>query len=408
MRISKLIAPALFLLAASFSHGALAQPALDLPPDPPPAPPTRVLGLSNVTLGGYGELHFNHLIPAEGDSSSEIDLHRLVLFVGYTFTDAIRFMSEIEVEHAHARADKAGEVAIEQAYIDWDLAGAALTLRAGVVLVPMGIINETHEPPTFHGVERPNVEKNIIPSTWREGGIGLVGRIGDSFRYQAYLLGGLDASGFSTSSGIRGGRQTVSEARADGLAFAGSVAYQPVVGLNLGLSGYLGNSGANADPYFDDAGAALDLSVLTAGVAAHAQYKGYGVEAKALFASFFISDTEALRTAKDADGEDAGKDVPAQTMGGYVEVAYNVLQSVESTQLQLLPFVRAEFYDTAASIEGRERTNADDNRAVTELVVGLSLRPAPQLVFKADAIFRSFGGDRDGETVIDLGVGFNF
>lgn len=388
----------------SSTGGALAAPAVDLPPEPP-APPT---GFANLTLGGYGELHFNHVIPAQGDSSSSLDLHRFVVFVGYSFTDTLRFQSELEVEHTVAGEGKPGEVSIEQAFIDWDLAGRALTLRAGIVLVPMGITNETHEPPTFHGVERPSVERVIIPSTWRESGIGLAGQLGDSFRYKAYLIGGLDASGFSLGSGIRGGRQHVAEARADGLAFVGAVSYQPVVGLDLGLSGYIGNAGANAAPTFDDSGDALDLAVMTAGVAAHAQYKGHGFEAKALFASFFIGDTEALRDAKDAVGADAGNDAPARTMGGYVEVAYNVLQSVESTQIQLLPFVRGEYYDTAATIDGRDETVADADRAVTEVAVGLTLRPVPQLAFKADAIFRSFGGDRDGDTLVNLGVGYNF
>jgi len=405
MRISSLIAASASWLATSAAVTALAQPAVELPPEPPPPPPPTFV---NLTVGGYGELHYSHVVPAEGDSRSSIDLHRFVMFLGYNFSDSIRFQSEVEVEHAFSGDGNPGQVAVEQAFVEWDLVGQALTLRAGVMLVPMGIINEIHEPPTFHGVERPNVERNIIPSTWREGGIGLVGRLGDSFRYKAYLVGGLDASGFSTGSGIRGGRQSVAEARADGLAFTGAISYQPLVGLDLGLSGYIGDAGANAGARFDSAGEPLELSVLTGGVAAHAQYKGHGLETKALFASFFIADTEALRSAKNADGSDAGNDAPARTVGGYVEVAYNVLQSVEATQLQLLPFVRAEYYDTAATIKGRDETPADRDRGVTELIVGLTLRPVPQLAFKADAIFRSFGGDRDGETVVDLGVGYNF
>ena len=392
------------LAVALTATSALAAPAIDLPPEPPESSS----GFGNVTLGGYGELHFNHVIPGTGDSSSELDMHRFVLFLGYSFSDAIRFQSEVEVEHAFAGDGKPGEVAVEQAFVDWDLVGRALTLRTGIVLVPMGLINQTHEPPTFHGVERPNVERNIIPSTWREGGIGFVGQIGDTFRYQAYLVGGLDASGFSTGSGIRGGRQSVAEARADGLAFTGAVSFRPIVGLDLGLSGYVGDAGANAGPLFDGDGAELDLSVMTAGVAAHAQYKGHGLEAKALFATFFIGDTDALRTAKDAAGVDAGADAPSRTQGGYVEVAYNVLQPLESTRIQLLPFVRAEYYDTAAAFEGRDSTDADDNRAVTDVVVGLTLRPVPQLAFKADAIFRSYGGDREGDTLVNLGVGYNF
>ena len=398
---SALTALALLTAAGRVAH---AEPTVELPPEAP----ALASPLGRTTLGGYGELHWNHRIPATGDATSELDLHRLVLFVGHAFTDALRFSSEIEVEHAIAGEGQPGYATIEQAYVDWDLAGRALTLRAGIVLVPMGLTNETHEPPTFHGVERPNVERNIIPTTWREGGLGLVGQVGERFRYQAYLLGGLDADGYSLGSGVRGGRQNVAEARADGLAFAGAVAWEPVVGLSLGLSGYLGQAGANATTErFGADGAALDLDVTTVGVAAHAQCKGHGLEAKALFATFFIGDTAALRDARDADGNADGKDLASQILGGYVEVAYDVLRSSGSA-IALLPFVRAEHYDTAAAFDGREASAADDDRAVTDLVLGATLRPVPQVAFKADVILRSFGGEKDAETLANLGVGFNF
>ena len=122
-------------------------------------------------LGGYGELHVNMLEnQLTGEESNILDLHRFVLFLQHDFTDRLRFNAELEIEHALSGGDAPGEVELEQAYIEYDWAQRH-SLKAGVFLVPVGILNETHEPPTFYGVERNPVEKNIIPTTWGEGGL---------------------------------------------------------------------------------------------------------------------------------------------------------------------------------------------------------------------------------------------
>jgi len=121
--------------------------------------------VDRTTIGGYGELHYNNYrgdTPAGVDQKNdEIDFHRFVLFFSHQFNDWISFRSEIELEHAIAGDGKAGEIELEQAYLDFAL-NKHYNVKAGVFLIPLGIINETHEPPTFYGVERNEVEKRII------------------------------------------------------------------------------------------------------------------------------------------------------------------------------------------------------------------------------------------------------
>jgi len=188
-----------------------------------------------VKLGGYGELHVNMLEnQANGESFNELDLHRFVLFYQHDFTDRIRFNSELEIEHALAGDDAPGEVELEQAYVEYDWADNH-SFKAGVFLVPVGMLNETHEPPTFYGVERNPVENRIIPTTWWEGGLAFTGGFGDAFRYD--LAG---HSGLYTTAGdayaIRAGRQKTAKARFDSQAYTGRLRWLGIPGLELSAS----------------------------------------------------------------------------------------------------------------------------------------------------------------------------
>ncbi len=125
-----------------------------------------------TTIGGYGELHYNNIDNKLGEDKKEFDFHRFVLFFGHEFTENTRFFSELEVEHSISGDGQNGEVELEQAYIEHDF-NQALTAKAGLFLMPVGIINETHEPPAFYGVERNPVEKDILPATWWEAGLAM-------------------------------------------------------------------------------------------------------------------------------------------------------------------------------------------------------------------------------------------
>ena len=189
----------------------------------------------STRFGGYGELHANMLEnQVTGEDSNVLDLHRFVMYFSHEFNDRTRFMSELEVEHALSGDDKPGEVELEQAYIEYDWA-TNQSLRAGVFLIPVGILNETHEPPTFYGVERNPVEKNIIPTTWWEGGLAFNGAFADGWRYDAAVHSGL-YTGAEDGYAIRAGRQKVAKAKFDSQAVTGRVRWLGIPGLELSAS----------------------------------------------------------------------------------------------------------------------------------------------------------------------------
>ena len=185
----------------------------------------------NTTLGGYGELHYNNL-----DKGSAIDFHRYVLFLNHQFADNLNFYSELEVEHSIAGEGKVGEVELEQAFIQWDY-NQSHNFKFGLFLIPLGILNETHEPDTFYGVERNTVEKNIIPATWWEGGFGFNGELAPGWGYDLAFHSGLnlDADNASASkrSSIRSARQKVGKANAENFAATARVSFSGYPGLRV-------------------------------------------------------------------------------------------------------------------------------------------------------------------------------
>jgi len=411
------------VILAATAPAEAAGPEIELAPDvdsattPTTEPPDVVTrGMrsqrfaSETPIGGYGELHLNVDLTDSDDPEATADLHRLVLFLAHSFSADLELYVEAEVEHTLVGDGKPGEVGIEQAYIDYRVLAEGgpigeLALRTGIVLVPMGILNQWHEPPIFHGVERTAVDKSVIPTTWREAAVGLVGRPTGSVRYEAYLMTGLDAGSFRASDGIRKGRQAVAKARTDGVAFAARVEVEPSVAYVVGASAYAGRAGGNLSGAFTSAGAPADLDVWVTGYALDARGRWAGLEARAVLASFSIGETAELRKLVDDQGDSLGIDVGSRLTGAYAEVAYDVFATLDTAH-QLLPFVRLEYVNTLAELDGRDRSDADDNRRFMELVAGLSWRPHPQVVFKGDLHRRTFRGDAEPMTLLDLGVGF--
>jgi hypothetical protein len=199
-----------------------------------------------VSLGGYGEVLYENFAGSREDdlpsgATDRLDALRAVLYVGYKFNDKILFNSEVEFEHGST--EDGGSVSLEFAYLDYQVS-PALGFRAGLLLSPMGFINELHEPPTFLGARRPETERQIIPSTWRESGIGIFGDAGQ-VSYRAYLVNGFDATGFG-AGGLRDGRQNGAEAAAVNFGAVGRVDFAPVLGLTVGTAAYLGKAGQGA------------------------------------------------------------------------------------------------------------------------------------------------------------------
>ncbi|AMV71382.1 FlxA-like family protein [Desulfuromonas carbonis] len=332
-----------------------------------------------LSVGGYGEAKYTHYTDDQGTAKDRADLVRLILYTGYKFSDKIVLNTELEFEHAKIEGgEEGGEVAVEFAQLDF-LLQQKINLRAGLMLVPVGITNEQHEPTQFHGNDRPLVERQVIPATWRELGVGAFGTLADGIDYKLYLVTGLDATGFN-ATGIRGGRQEGSKATAEDWGVVARLDFQPLLGLDLGASVYLGNSGQGSEF------SGQHPDVFTQLYEAHLQARHSGLEVKGLATLLRIDETGLLNG------------VPSQAMAGYGELAYDLLAWLAPRSGQYLaPFVRVEKIDYQGSSEDVEL-----------YVAGLSYKPHPQVVLKAD--YRKFDlqakADAPGE--INLGLGFIF
>jgi hypothetical protein len=348
-----------------------------------------------TSIGGYGEVHYSNL--SGPDTPGIVNVARFVLFLSHQFNDRIAFRSELEVEDTKVEAghDAAGEVSVEQVYLDYMFSPAA-TLRAGLLLAPIGIINETHEPTTFNGVERPTFDHDVIPTTWRDIGVGLVGQIpgASGLGYRVYLLNGLVASEFTADQGIREGRQEGQLASFANPSLTGRLEYgRP--GLKVGASFWYGGS-ANQDPALGTG--TFDNAVAL--VSADARYDAGPFMFRGVVANVSIADAEAINAA-------FGSGVGSRIAGGYLEGAYNVLSKLApaSTQ-QLNAFVRHERYNTQASVpDGVTRDDAFARRITT---VGLTYKPVYNVAFKGDYQLRRNRADVGEDEQLSLGVGYQF
>ncbi|MBL4663073.1 MAG: hypothetical protein JKY22_05865 [Flavobacteriaceae bacterium] len=345
-----------------------------------------------VTVGAYAEATYNQ---PEGDNG-ELDIQRMVLLFGYKFNEKTQFFTEVELEHV-------SEVFVEQAFINYSV-GDNISLRGGLMLIPMGIVNEYHEPTTFNGTERPAVDNVIVPTTWRELGVGVSGRFPDaSLSYQAYVFNGFKStqadgegglSGFlKGSNGLRGGRQKGIKSTVDSPTFSTKFDYYGILGLRLGLAGYFGQTQAE-DNIEEIDGANIGISM----VGFDARYAFQKWTARGQFIYTSLSDTEAYNNA-------TGRDLGSALMGYYAEVGYNLLPN--GAEQKLFVFTRYENYDTHASTEGDLVRNDAYNR--TDITTGLSYHIATGVVIKGDYQFRDNNVDNgDVSNRLNFGIGVWF
>lgn len=364
-----------------------------------------------TVVGGYGQFTLNSLRVGpdkDNDFITRANLRRLVLFIAHPITDDIRVYSELEWENALACDGCNGSAEVEQAFIEWKLLGDALALRAGLVLVPMGIINQWHEPPVFHGVDRPNVDTFVIPTTWRELGLGVTGELGEIWHYELYLTTTLDPLRLD-STGLPSALTFGSLARADAFAVTGRIEVEPLLAVIAGLSFFASDLGGNAE-YFRRNRSPRDLKLPLIGYALDARMRRYGIEARLVWAQFFFPNAGDLMAAFREDGSplfpnvDATGPIAQRIQGGYIELAYDVLHALNAGH-ELLPFVRLEIYDTQADVPAGYRS--DPALDVQELTMGVTYRPIPQLAFKSDVQLRDrrYGLD---ELQINAGFGYMF
>lgn len=362
-----------------------------------------------ISLGGYGEMVYQDYDSQKDSGAASgkkdtLDYLRFVLYVGYRFSEKFVFNSEIEIEHA--AEDKRGEVSVEMATLDY-LHSPVLNARGGLLLVPMGFINELHEPTVFHGVNRPNVERNIIPTTWRENGVGLFGQVG-SVAYRTYMINGFQAvndyavsgssgnvSGYSSSSGVRDGRQKGSKAYAEDWGWVGRLDYSGIPGLLVGGSLYTGQAGQDA--VVDS----QQLSAPTTLWEAHGDFQWEGVELRGLYSRASVGEVSLINTAQGFNGKNS---VGEQMWGGYGQLAYNVL-SRNKKGIYLAPFFRYERYNTQARVPDGFASDPANDRM--EMVYGLTYKPIATVVLKGE-----YQNNRNrADSAVDqwnLGLGYMF
>jgi len=330
------------------------------------APPPRE---GVPTLSGYMETHLNKV----QDQPTVVDLHRFVLMIGHSFSDRLKFWSEVEVEHAFVEGgEETGEVAIEQAYVDL-MISRRVNLRAGMVLVPVGIQNERHEPPTFHGVERTFVDSVIVPSTWRDTGIGLFGELGRGFSYRAYVLPGMNAAEFSAEEGIAGGRQQGSRADASDPAVTGRLEFRRG-GLTAGASMWHGGAGFGL--------IRLDIETPTVNVSSlDARFRRGRHELRGQWSMVNIAAAGDLNRALQLQSGNS-PNIASRLMGAYAEAATRV--SPNAWAHEVVVFGRYELFDTQNRMPAGFLPLQELQRKA--LVIGATYFPDPDVAFKFDVV----------------------
>lgn len=370
----------------------------------------------DTVVGGYGELHGSWADKnrmnngsAKFDKTSKIwDFHRFVTFLGHKFSDKIRFFSELEVEHAFVEGgEEKGEIELEQAFLDFSLQ-PQINIRAGILLAPIGIVNETHEPPTFNTVERGRYNKELIPTTWFDAGAGIHGIIANQLSYQLYLMAGLNGSQFS-SDGIRSGRQEGFKSSAANPSVAARTVWRGIEGVAIGASLFAGGTG-NGN-YNVGAGlfaapvvlAAFDIDVRKSGFLLRAEAGQWWIDANDLNAAFHSNATGVTQPGA----------VARNIAGFYVETGYDLGNHIASQWVAaLIPFARMDLID-------KNSTPAKDlawNGALAnlDLTFGLHYKPLYNVSVKfdwllaqdVDYLARKDGGR--GSSTIELGLGYFF
>lgn len=331
----------------------------------------------HTQVGGYGELHYNNL-----DSKEEVDFTRFVLYFNHQFSDKIRLYSELELEHSIAGDGQNGEIELEQAYIEFDLTDTQHA-QAGLFLIPVGILNQTHEPTTFYGVNRNPVERNIIPTTWWEAGGGFHGELGRGFSYDIDGTSGLDVDQTGSNAFlIRNGRQKVSEAKANDGAVTGRIKWTGMPGVELAATAQWQKDVTQGD---ERVGATL--------FEAHADIERGPFGLRALYARWDLDKSNVIDAS---DPAAVGRD---EQVGWYIE-----------------PSMKGRLWGIPGEVGVFARYNQWDNNAgssntdseMKQVNVGINYWPLPDVVFKFDAQQQDNEGDQKNDNGFNLGVGYQF
>ena len=332
-----------------------------------------------LSIGGYGEMYW----ADSSDKTAITDVYRFVPYIGYKFNDWIVLNTELEFEHG------GNEVTVEFMYLDF-LLNKNYNIRVGNQLVPMGLVNQRHEPTLFPTVQRPDIETLIIPSTWHETGVIAYGELGmPSLTYHLGFINALNVNSDDTRSGnikwLRNGRWGSSEKAPMGkVAVTGRIDYSDIDGLTVGISAYYGN-GSNSDTGNVN-GTSLFIYDL------HAIYRYEAVTLKGLFTQVMLDDAEKI-----------GPNAVEEAEGYYLTAEYDVMTHFNS-RYRLPIFIQYENYnpikDTVSGVG-----ELDD---IENITFGLNFYPHEQVVLKADYQIKDRNDGSDEEETLSVGIGFIF
>ncbi|NOY50712.1 MAG: hypothetical protein GXO88_09155 [Chlorobi bacterium] len=362
---------------------------------------------SKLNIGGYGQIDYNQPLSADNYQAGNLDVHRLILLFGYRFSKNLQFVSEFEFEHVK-------EVFVEQAFIQYSF-NNYLNFRAGLMLVPMGIINEYHEPTTFNGTERPWVDKYVSPTTWREIGLGFSGLIpGPSMKYQVYLMNGF--AGYkdgefllSGKNGLRKARQKGAESYINSPSVATKIEYYGILGLNVGASTYFGETQSSL---YDglakndiDAVSRADSSVVGVSmIGIDLRYRRKGFELRGQLYRVWLSNTDQYNLMAENSGKTTN--LGSQMFGWYAEMSYNVFNQFDNIGTQLFPFVRLSNYDTHYAVNSS--ITAEDAFNNTIITTGLSWKIHQGVALKSDLQFIKSRSQGSYSKSFNAGIGIWF
>ncbi|MDP2849497.1 MAG: porin [Sulfuricurvum sp.] len=344
-----------------------------------------------LSIGGYGELYYSKYNDSVGSGNTKDaygDTYRFIPYIGYKFSDTIILNSEIEFEHGN-------EVAIEQLYVDFILDPLA-TIRVGHQLVPMGYVNLYHEPTLFNTVQRPDVEKQLIPSTWHELGLSVYGKT-DSLEYQVGAFTALDMNHPTTGTPVSD-KDWIRKARVgnesdkgmDNMAIVARLDYNGINGLQVGASAYTGKAGNAKVAGQSEEGQMTMVDI-------HATYQNEGFKARALYTQSHLSNADSYKT-----------DMPESARGGYLNLEYNILPLFTVSGARLPLFFQYENYNLATKM-----ANGASFGRTTSYTYGLNYFPHDQVVLKAEYMLRHNENSADttkyiNEGIYSLGLGFIF
>ena len=356
---------------------------------------------NKLALGGYAQLDYNQILNSSKINNGILDIHRVVLLLKYNFNNRLNFLTEIEYEHVN-------QVYIEQAYLNYKL-NNKLNFRAGLILIPMGIINELHEPPSFNGVERPNLDKFIIPTTWREIGIGVNGRFNNtSLKYQAYLVNGFLGYDDGTpkldgENGLRNGRQKGAKSMINKPNFTGKIEYFGVKNLKIGIAAYMGETQSSLYENLDKSNNFLikqaDSTVVNISmIGFDLRYQLKDILFKGQYNYTKIDNTLAYN-------QFTGSDLGESMSGFYSEISYNFLKKTK-IESKLIGFVRYENYDTHEGVNDLLVKNKNYDKS--EWIFGFGWKLTDELVLKTDLQYIKPKEQQEWIKQLNIGIGLMF